>query len=87
VARLCGRSWVARQVLAVARKGEISPRRARKFDVICASISTFEVLKMASESHFFLHEAPQNAFYKPEGGGLGVSSARSNALESMLLDT
>jgi len=86
VAQLCGRSWVARQPLAVARKAKYRPAEL-VIDVICASISTLEVLKMASESHFFLHEAPQNAFYKPEGGGLGVSSARSNALESMLLDT
>jgi hypothetical protein len=42
---------------------------------------------MASEEHFFVHEASQNTFYKPEGGGFGVSSARSKALESMVLDT
>ena len=56
-------------------------------DVICASMSALEVPKMASEEHFFVHEASQNTFYKPEGGGFGVSSAHYKALENMVLDT
>jgi hypothetical protein len=59
----------------------------RVIDAVCASISTFEVLKMALEGHFFVQEAPQNTFYKPESSVSSLPSARSKALESMVLDT
>ena len=41
----------------------------RVIDVLCASISAFEVFKVVSESHFFVHEEPKNTFYKLAGVG------------------
>ena len=80
-------SWVApRPLICGSQTRNIASRSAISMSFV-PLISTFEVLKMASESHFFVHKGSQNAFYKPERGAFSVSSGRSKALESMVLDT
>jgi len=76
--------WRAGVIGGGSKAGVIAPR-SRGIDVIRASISTFEVPKMASKSQFFVHEAPRNAFYKLKNDVLSVPSARSKALESGVL--